>query len=123
MERAGKIFRENAKINIIIIPNHQTGMLLLKTAKIEFALSNFDSARLAKNIPNKIPIITITSVEVVKSKRVFGIFSIIISFTDDDPESLTKKLDLPRSNIITLNKVFRNRFGEYHGSSNPKFFI
>ena len=48
VDRAGKIFRENAKINIIIIPNHQTGMLLLKTAKIEFALSNFDSARLAK---------------------------------------------------------------------------
>ncbi len=64
-----------------------------------------------------------TIVDVVNSNKVLGIFSIIISFTADDPESLTKKFDFPRSNTITLNKVLKNLFGEYHGSSNPKFLI
>ena len=49
-----------------------------------------------------IPIIEIIIVAVVNNKTVFGIFSKIISPTFDEPESLVKKVALPKSKIKIL---------------------
>ena len=46
-----------------------------------------------------------------------------MSLTLEEPESVVKKLDLPKSRVTILNNVLKNRFGEYQGSSSPRDFI
>ena len=123
VERAGKIGYTKANANIISIPTHQVGKLLLKTAKAELILSQKDPALSATKAPTYNPIIDTIIVDVVNNKTVRGIFSIIISRTLEEPESLVKKLDFPRSSVITLIKVLKNLLGEYQGSSIPRVVI
>jgi hypothetical protein len=62
-------------------------------------------------------------VEVLNNRIVFGNLSIMISFTLEDPESVVKKLDLPKSRVTILTNVLVKRLGEYQGSSNPRDLI
>ena len=75
-----------------------------------------DPALFATKAPRNNPIIIITIVDVANSNNVLGVLSIMISRTLDEPELVVKKLEFPRSNIATLNKVLKNRVGEYQGS-------
>jgi len=120
---AGKICSVNAKRNIIIIATHQDGKLLLNMAKIELILSQIDPLLAATKVPSKIPIIVTIIVEDVKSSNVLGTFSNIISLTLEDPASVVKKCDFPRSSIITLLILENNFEGEYHGSFRPSILV
>lgn len=89
---AGNIWYANAKTKIINIPIHQTGKLLLMTAKVEVNLSSLEFSLLAESAPRNIPIKEIITVAVVKSKIVLGSFSSRMSFTSDEPESLVRNV-------------------------------
>jgi hypothetical protein len=78
-----------------------------------------DPALFATKAPRNNPIIIITIVDVANSNNVLGVLSIMISRTLDEPELVVKKLEFPRSNVATLNKVLKNRVGEYQGSFRP----
>jgi len=99
---AGKICSVNAKRNIMIIATHHDGKLLLNMAKIELILSQIDPLLAATKLPNKIPITVTIIVEDVNSSNVLGTFSNIISLTLEDPASVVKKCDFPRSSVIIL---------------------
>ena len=102
---AGKIWYTNANANIISIPIHHTGKLLLITANADVNLSVFDPILLLDAAPNNIPIIEIIMVAVVNSNTVFGIFSTRISPTLEDPVSLVRKVALPKAHNIICSMV------------------
>src|SRR5690348_3220556 len=104
------------------IPTHHVGKLPLNTANAELSLSSTEPDLLATNAPRYKPIIVIIRVEVVKRRTVFGTLSSMMSRTSEEPLSLVKKLDLPKSSVITFKTVLVNLLGEYHGSSSPRFF-
>jgi hypothetical protein len=91
VDRAGKMGYANANTNIINIPIHQVGKLVLNTASAEFILSEMDPALFATKAPRNSPIIVIITVDVVNNNNVLGIFSIMISRTLEDPDSEVKK--------------------------------
>ena len=109
----------NAKRNIMIIATHHDGKLLLNMAKIELILSQIDPLLAATKLPNKIPITVTIIVEDVNSSNVLGTFSNIISLTLEDPASVVKKCDFPRSSVIVLINLVNSFEGEYHGSFRP----
>src|SRR5574338_465372 len=89
---AGNIWYVNEKTKIISMPIHQTGKLLLTTANVEVNLSSLEFILLAESAPINIPIKEMITVAVVKSKIVLGSFSIKMSFTLDEPESLVRNV-------------------------------
>src|SRR5215831_20946097 len=105
------------------IPIHHDGKLLLRIAENELILSEIEPDLSAMNAPRYIPITLTIIVDVLKSRIVFGNLSRIMSFTFEEPESVVKKLDLPRSRVTILTKVLKKRLGEYQGSSNPRDLI
>ena len=64
------------------------------------------------NAPRYIPIILTIIVDVLNNRIVFGNLSIMMSLTLEEPESVVKKLDLPKSRVTILNKVLKKRLGE-----------
>lgn len=120
---AGKICSVKANRNIMIIATHHDGKLLLNMAKIELILSQIEPLLAATKLPNKIPITATIIVEVVNSSNVLGIFSKIISLTLEDPASVVKKCDFPRSSVIMLINLKNSFEGEYHGSFRPSIVI
>ena len=120
---AGKICSVNANKNIMIIATHHDGKLLLNMAKIELILSQIEPLLAATKLPNKIPITVTISVEDVNSSNVLGTFSKIISLTLEDPASVVKKCDFPRSRVITLINLKNIFEGEYQGSFRPRIVI
>src|SRR6476660_4780753 len=102
------------------IPIHHDGKLLLRTAENELTLSAIDPDLSAMNAPRYIPMILTIIVDVLNNRIVVGNLSIMMSLTLEEPESVVKKLDLPKSRVTILDKVLKKRLGEYHGSSNPK---
>jgi len=99
---AGKICSVKANRNIMIIATHHDGKLLLNMAKIELILSQIEPLLTATKLPKRIPITATIIVEDVNNSKVLGIFSKIISRTLEDPASVVKKCDFPRSSVIML---------------------
>ena len=123
MALAGKICSVKANRNIMIIATHHDGKLLLNMAKIELILSQIEPLLAATKLPNKIPITVTISVEDVNSSNVLGIFSKIISLTLEDPSSVVKKCDFPRSSVNMLINLKNSFEGEYHGSFRPSTLV
>ena len=109
----------NANKKIISMPIHHTGKLLLITANEAVIRSSAEPTLPPDKEPKKIPITDIIIVAVVNSKTVLGIFSNRISPTFEDPESLVRKVALPKSRINILYMANPILCGEYHGLSSP----
>jgi len=120
---AGKICSVKANRNIMIIATHHDGKLLLNMAKIELILSQIEPLLTATKLPKRIPITATIIVEDVNNSKVLGIFSKIISLTLEDPASVVKKCDFPRSSVIMLINLKNSFEGEYHGSFRPSIVI
>ena len=93
------------------------------TANEAVIRSRAEPTLLPDNEPRKIPITDIIIVAVVNNKTVLGIFSNRISPTFEDPESLVRKVALPKSRIYILYMVYPILCGEYHGLSSPSAFV
>ena len=72
------------------------------TANEAVIRSRAEPTLLPDNEPRKIPITDIIIVAVVNNRTVLGIFSNSISPTFEDPESLVRKVALPKSRINIL---------------------
>ncbi len=112
-----------AKKSIINIAIHHDGKLLLNMAKIGVSLSGMELTLPATYVPSMMPTKIANIVDELNKSSVFGIFSNIISLTFDDPSSVVKKCDLPKSKVIVLTILEISLVGEYHSSFRPSSLV